>query len=251
MTPHPGSDNAQRRAELEHNLASVRARISAACAAADRSDDEPRLVVVTKFHPVEDMRLLAELGVREMGENRVQEAQAKAQAWEDMTAAEPQLQRPRLAMIGHIQSKKTGAVARWADEVQSVDSVKVAAGLARGRAREIEQHGATPLSCLVQLSMDADTARGGVPVDDVLSVADEVAAADSLVLSGVMVVPPLNGEPAAHFQGAAESWAALRETYPEATEFSAGMSGDLEAAIAAGSTCVRVGTAILGPRPIP
>lgn len=240
-----------RRRELAEAVATVRARISAACAAAGRGAREPRLVAVTKFHPVTDMLHLARLGVTDMGENRVQEAQAKAEQWEQWLAAEPTLPQPRLSMIGHIQSKKTGAVARWADEVQSVDSLKVAAGLSRGRLREMEEHGTPPLACMVQLSLDGDPGRGGVVADDVHVLADAVAEADALVLTGVMVVPPRDGDPAAHFAAAAAVAERVRAAHPEATEFSAGMSADFEAAIAAGSTCVRVGTALLGARPIP
>lgn len=216
-------------------------------------------MVVTKFHPFSDQVHLAQIGAGDLGENRVQEAQAKAQEWEDadpniaaggLLDAESFPPRPRLHMIGHIQSKKTGAVARWADEVQSVDSIKVAEGLSRGRVREIDEFGAAPLRCLVQLSLDGDTSRGGAAAADLDGVCARIAELPGLELGGLMVVPPLDGESATHFERAAGFWADLRSEYPEATEFSAGMSGDLEAAISAGSTCVRVGTSILGPRPI-
>lgn len=251
MTDTPATPGAAaRREQLRKNLSAVRERINEAAAAAGRSDPVG-LVVVTKFHPFSDLVHLAELGVTKVGENRLQEAQAKAAEWAEAVAADPALRRPALHMIGHIQSKKTGAVARIADMVESVDSVKVADGLSRGRVREIDEHGAAPLPCLVQLSLDGDTARGGVPLAQAEALADHVAAADGLELAGVMVVPPLHGEPAAHFARAAAVWAQIRAGHPEATTFSAGMSGDLEDAIAAGSTLVRVGTAIMGPRPIP
>ena len=154
-------------------------------------------------------------------------------------------------MVGNIQSNKAAAVAGWADRVHSVHSVKVAGGLDRGRARRLEEGGAVgPLPVLLQLSLDGDTSRGGVSREDLPALADHVAGLDHLTLAGLMVVPPLEGEAAAHFADAAEVVADLRRTHPGATEFSAGMSGDIEAAIAAGSTCVRVGTAILGPRPV-
>ena len=213
-------------------------------------------MVVTKFHPFADQVHLARIGATDLGENRLQEAQAKAQSWSEgesggaMLDGEVMPQQPRLHMIGHIQSKKTGAVARWADEVQSVDSIKVAQGLSRGRVREIEESGAEPLRCLVQLSLDGDTSRGGVAAEDFFSVCEEVANLPALELGGMMVVPPLEGEPERHFAEAAKIVDDLRARFPQATEFSAGMSGDLAVAISAGSTCVRVGTAILGPRPI-
>jgi len=249
---------AERAAELGERLAAVRERIDSARADAGRGGSDVRLVVVTKFHPFEDTLQLARLGATDLGENRVQEAQAKAERWDEIAGAsndenvgQGAPRRPNLVMIGHIQSKKTGSVARWADEVQSVDSVKVAEGLARGRAREIDENGAEPLRCLVQLSLDGDTSRGGVASGDLLEVCATVAGADSLRFGGIMVVPPLDGgDPAAHFASAASIRERVLAEFPDAVEFSAGMTGDLEEAISAGSTCVRVGTAIMGPRPI-
>ena len=237
-----------RTAELASRLAETRERLDAARAAAGRAD-EVDLVVVTKFHPVEDVARLAGLGVRDLGENRVREAAAKVTALADGFG---DLARGvRWNMIGHIQSNKAGAVAGWADRVHSVDSVKVANGLDRGRARAAEERdGVGELPVLLQLSLDGDTARGGVARDDLPALADHVAGLDHLRLVGLMVVPPLEGDPAAHFADAADVAASLRRGHPGAVEFSAGMSADLEAAVAAGSTCVRVGTAILGPRPV-
>lgn len=234
--------------ELAGRLAATRERLDAARAAAGRTEDVD-LVVVTKFHPVADVIRLARLGVRDLGENRVQEAAAKAA---DLAAADAELSTTvRWNMVGNIQSNKAVAVAGWADRVHSVHSVKVARGLDRGRARLAdERDGLGPLPVLLQLSLDGDTSRGGVSREELPALADTVAGLEHLKLAGLMVVPPLEGEAAAHFADAAEVAAALRRAHPEATEFSAGMSGDLEAAIAAGSTCVRVGTAILGPRPV-
>lgn len=234
--------------ELAARLAETRHRLDAALAAAGRTD-AVELVVVTKFHPVEDVARLARAGVRDLGENRVQEAAAKVA---DLVAVDPELSAGvRWNMIGHIQSNKAAAVAGWADRVHSVDSVKVAGGLEKGRARAAaEEDGVEPLPVLLQLSLDGDTSRGGVAREDLAALADHVAGLDHLRLAGLMVVPPLEGDPAAHFDDAAAVAGALRRDHPGAVEFSAGMSGDLEAAIAAGSTCVRVGTAILGPRPV-
>ncbi|TCW22977.1 YggS family pyridoxal phosphate-dependent enzyme [Dietzia cinnamea] len=237
-----------RATELAARLAETRERMDAARAAAGRTD-EVDLVVVTKFHPVTDVVHLARLGVRDVGENRVQEAAAKV---DDLTAADAELAASvRWNMVGHIQSNKAAAVAGWADRVHSVDSVKVANGLERGRARAAdERDGVTPLPVLLQLSLDGDTSRGGVTLEDLPALADHVAGLGHLRLAGLMVVPPLSGDPAAHFADAAGVAADLRRRHPDAVEFSAGMSGDIEEAIAAGSTCVRVGTAILGPRPV-
>lgn len=237
-----------RTAELAERLSATRERLDAARAAAGRTD-EVDLVVVTKFHPVADVARLARLGVRDLGENRVQEAAAKVA---DLADGYPDLEGGvRWNMIGHIQSNKAAAVAGWADRVHSVDSVKVANGLDRGRGRAAgEREGVGPLPVLLQLSLDGDTSRGGVAREGLAALADHVAGLDHLRLAGLMVVPPLEGDPAAHFADAAALAAVLRRDHPGADEFSAGMSGDLEAAVAAGSTCVRVGTAILGPRPV-
>lgn len=237
-----------RSAELAARLVSTRERIETAIAAAGRLD-EVDLVVVTKFHPVADVVRLARLGVRDLGENRVQEAAAKAA---DLAAHEPELAATvRWNMVGHIQSNKAAAVAGWADRVHSVDSVKVANGLDRGRARaQEERDGVGPLPVLLQLSLDGDTSRGGVARADLAALAAHVADREYLTLAGLMVVPPLEGEAEAHFEDAAKVYAQLRADHPEADTFSAGMSGDLESAIAAGSTCVRVGTAILGTRQV-
>ncbi|GAA4261632.1 YggS family pyridoxal phosphate-dependent enzyme [Dietzia aurantiaca] len=234
--------------ELASRLAATRERLDAALAAAGRTD-EVDLVVVTKFHPVDDVIRLARLGVRDVGENRVQEAAAKVA---DLAAADAGLASSvRWNMVGNIQSNKATAVAGWADRVHSVHSAKVAGGLDRGRARLAdERDDVPPLPVLLQLSLDGDTSRGGVSREDLPALADHVAGLAHLTLSGLMVVPPLEGDAAAHFADAAEVAEGLRRAHPGAIGFSAGMSGDIEAAIAAGSTCVRVGTAILGPRPV-
>ena len=234
--------------ELAARLAETRQRLDAARAAAGRTD-EVDLVVVTKFHPVTDVVRLARLGVRDVGENRVQEAAAKV---DDLVAADAELAAAvRWNMVGHIQSNKAAAVAGWADRVHSVDSVKVANGLQKGRVRAAEEReGVGALPVLLQLSLDGDTSRGGVAREDLAALADHVAGLDHLRLAGLMVVPPLDGEASAHFADAARVHGELRRSHPDAVDFSAGMSGDIEEAIAAGSTCVRVGTAILGPRPV-
>lgn len=234
--------------ELATRLAETRERVAAARTAAGRTD-EVDLVVVTKFHPVADVVRLARLGVRDVGENRVQEAAAKV---DDLVTADAELATAvRWNMVGHIQSNKAASVAGWADRVHSVDSVKVANGLQKGRVRAAgERDGVGVLPVLLQLSLDGDTSRGGVAREGLAALAGHVAGLDHLRLAGLMVVPPLEGETAAHFADASRVRDELLRAHPEAVDFSAGMSGDIEEAIAAGSTCVRVGTAILGPRPV-
>jgi pyridoxal phosphate enzyme (YggS family) len=224
-----------RRDELADRLDEVQARISRALAAAGRTD-EPALVVVTKFFPASDVDLLAELGVTAIGENRDQEAAAKC--------AEI-VHRDRLAVhfIGQLQSNKAGSVAHYADVVQSVDRAKVVRALDRGA----EQAGRR-LEVTVQVNLDEAQGRGGVAPGEALALADLVAAAGSLTLRGVMAVAPLGGDPRAAFARLREVADDIRHDHPDATWVSAGMSGDLEAAVAEGATHLRVGSAILGSR---
>ncbi len=225
-----------RRAELAARLEEVGRRIDASVAASGRSD-RPTLIVVTKFFPASDVDLLAELGVRDVGENRDREAQTKFAE----VAHRAQL---TLHFIGQLQSNKAASVARYADVVQSVDRPKLVRALARGA----EAAGRT-LDTLVQVSLDDAPGRGGVPWRDVGRLAEEVAAAPSLRLRGVMAVAPLDVDPRAAFARLREVGEQVRRAHPEAWWISAGMSGDLEEAVAEGATHLRVGTAILGSRP--
>lgn len=230
-----------RREELAAALAGLRQRIHAACAAAERSASEVRLLAVTKTFPAADVDLLVDLGLAEFGESRDQEAAAKAA---ELAELRPEA-RIRWEMVGRLQRNKTRSVPRWADVVQSVDSPRLADALARA-ARERR----TPLQVLVQASLGGDPGRGGCPPAELDALAERVAAADGLVLAGVMGIAPLQGDPEPAFEALARMAERLRRDHPGALELSAGMSGDLEIAIAHGSTCLRVGTALLGGRPL-
>ncbi len=227
-----------RRDELVAGLTRVRARIDAARAASGRTDDVD-LVVVTKTFPAGDVDLLAELGVTDVGENRDQEARAK-QA--DLVPG-PRL---RWHMIGQVQRRKAGSVAHWADVVESVDRTELVTALDRaagtlGRRLEV----------LVQVSLDVPPRpdRGGVAPTSAPALADLVASSEWLDLRGVMAVAPHPGDPAEAFARLAAVADQIRAAHPEADRVSAGMSGDLEQAVAHGATQVRVGGAVLGERP--
>ncbi|WP_431875287.1 YggS family pyridoxal phosphate-dependent enzyme [Micromonospora marina] len=245
MTDSQTAVRPERRAELAAGLARVRARIADACAAAGRQRDEVTLVAVTKTYPAADVVALAGLGVTDVGENRDQEAAPKAEAVAEAGAA------PRWHFIGQLQRNKARSVVRYADVIQSVDSVRLAAALdaAAGAVRD------RPLDVLVQVSIDGDPARGGAlpgaadPQRGLDPVAAAVAGADGLRLAGLMAVAPLGWEPDRAFARLAEVAAALRADHPGATVLSAGMSGDLESAVGHGATHVRVGSALLGMRP--
>lgn len=224
--------------ELETRLGEVRGRIADACADAGRDVEEITLVVVTKFFPASDVRILAGLGVRDVGENRHQEAVAKAEELDDLDL--------RWHYVGGLQSNKAAAVAAYADCVHSLDRAKLVGGLSRGA----EQRG-RDLDVLVQVSLDPPdaTGRAGADPADVPALVDRVLAAPGLVLRGVMAVAPNDGDADAAFVRLEEIAREVRRSAPAATWVSAGMSGDLEHAVRRGATHLRVGSAVLGPRP--
>ena len=227
-----------RLAEIRDGLERVRGRIERACGRAGRDPAEVTLVVVTKFFPASDVRVLADLGVTHVGENRHQEAVDKAAECSDL----------RLVwhFVGGLQSNKTAAVAGYADVVESVDRAKLVRGLQRGaheRGRDLD--------VLLQVGLDPPdaTGRSGVDPGSLDELAATVDDAGSLLLRGLMAVAPQDGAPESAFGRLAAIRRDFLVAHPDATVLSAGMSGDLEAAIGVGATHVRVGSAILGPRP--
>ncbi|MEE6260660.1 YggS family pyridoxal phosphate-dependent enzyme [Plantactinospora sonchi] len=240
--PLPAPD--RRRAQLAENLASVRARIDRACVDAGRDPAEVTMVAVTKTYPAGDVVSLAGLGVTDVGENRDQEAAPKAA---EVAAAGADV---RWHFVGQLQRNKARSVVRYADLVHSVDSVRLAAALGEAADR----HRDRPLAALVQVNLDGAADRGGALVDggdpdrEVAAVAAALAGHPRLRLAGVMAVAPLDWAPERAFARLAEVAAGLRADHPDAVVVSAGMSGDLEAAISHGATHVRIGSALLGMR---
>jgi pyridoxal phosphate enzyme (YggS family) len=244
--------------DVARGLREVRGRIASACAAAGREADEVTLVVVTKYFPASDVRILADLGVTDVGENRHQEAAAKAEECADLPLT--------WHFVGGLQSNKAAAVATYADVVHSVDRLKLVRPLDRGaETRRTHRTGRDEggpttravgapddaIDVLLQVSLDPPGTehRAGAAPADLADLAAAVAAAEHLRLRGLMAVAPLGEEPAAAFERLAGVRADFLSDHPDATWLSAGMSGDLEQAIAAGATHVRVGTAVLGSRP--
>jgi PLP dependent protein len=227
-----------RRDEIEAGLGRVRDRMAAACADADRSPGEVRLVVVTKFFPVSDVRILAELGVTDVGENRHQEAEAKAAECADLDLT--------WHFIGGLQTNKAAAVATYAGVVESVDRRKLVGPLSRGAHQRSH-----PVDVLLQVSLDPPDREGrsGADPGDLADLAAAVDRAGMLELRGLMAVAPLGEDPVAVFARLAEVREQFLAHHPGATWLSAGMSADLEHAIRAGATHVRVGSAVLGSRP--
>jgi PLP dependent protein len=224
-----------RREELARRLADVRGRMAKACEAAGRDVSELTLIAVTKTRPASDVRLLSELGVADMGENRDAEAAPKAAECAGLNLT--------WHFVGQLQTNKAASVVRYASVVHSVDRLRLVHALgraARGAERAVE--------CLVEVSLDGDPARGGAAARDVPALAEALAAEEGLVLGGVMAIAPLSMAPADAFARLLASAAAVRAVRPGATVISAGMSGDLEAAVEAGATHLRIGTALLGDR---
>jgi pyridoxal phosphate enzyme (YggS family) len=221
--------------ELAARLNAVQGRIAAACESSGREPKDITLIAVTKTFPASDVRLLSELGVRDFGENRDVEAAPKAAQCADLDLV--------WHFIGQLQTNKAASVARYASFVHSVDRRRLIRALGSG-ARQAGR----VIECLIEVSLDGDPARGGAPATEVPGLAADLVAEDGLGLAGVMAVAPLGLPPEAAFSGLRDSAMAVRAIEPAATVISAGMSGDLEAAIKAGATHVRIGTALLGDR---
>lgn len=238
------TDLTARQAELAENLARVEERIEGACVAAGRRREDITLIVVTKTYPAEDVRLLSGLGVRDVAENRDQDAAPKAAACADTPL--------KWHFVGQLQTNKARSVAGYSDVIHSVDRPRLVTALSSAA-----RHHGRQLDCLVQVALDAESGqvggRGGASPDSVDELADSVAAAQGLRLAGLMTVAPLTGpyagRPAAAFERVLEISTGLRARHPAASMVSAGMSADLEEAVTAGATHVRVGSAVLGERP--
>jgi PLP dependent protein len=245
-----------REAELTHALAAVRSRLAVAAEAAGRNVAEIELLPITKFFPATDVMILSRLGCRAVGESRDQEASAKVAELDRLIeASHADFRRMRWHMVGHIQRNKARSVARWAHTVHSVDSVELVAALERGAGAALaEGHRAEPLRVYVQISVDGDVSRGGVDVSALKAVdqvCDLVEGAKNLELVGLMGIPPLESDPDEAFDRLRSEHLRVLESHPRAVCLSAGMTNDFETAVKYGSTCVRVGTALMGPRPLP
>ncbi len=221
--------------ELEARLERVRSDIADAARAVGRTPDELTLIVVTKFHPPSLVRELAELGVRDVGENRHQEAQAKAAELAELDL--------RWHFIGQLQTKKARQAAQYAHAIHSIDRERLVDALA-GIDRVVD--------AFVQVNLTDDPGRGGAAPGELERIAVRVLETPALRLRGVMAVAPLPEE-----EEAASAFARLRgyservrALEPTATAISAGMTHDYAEAIAAGATHLRIGSAITGNRPV-
>ena len=251
------SAGGDRESELTHALAAVRSRLAAAAEAAGRNVSEIELLPITKFFPATDVVTLSRLGCRAVGESRDQEASAKVSEVTRLLSAAARMntESPRWHMVGHIQRNKARSVARWAHTAHSVDSAHLVTALDRGVAAALSEGRRTaPMRIYVQVSLDGDESRGGVDISRPGAV-DELCAqveqSKNLDLVGLMGFPPLNADPDEAFDRLQSEHRRVLESHRNAVGLSAGMSNDFEIAVKHGSTCVRVGTALLGPRQLP
>lgn len=235
---NPAAPRDERQEQVAAALTATRERVARAARAVGRPPEAITVIVVTKTWPADDVRRLAQLGVRDVGENRDQEAAAKAQSCSDLNL--------NWHFIGQMQRNKAASVARYAAVVHSVDRPTLVPALSRGAVNADR----TVDVCLqVNLDPVPREGRGGVDPDHAAALAADVAASPGLRLRGVMGVAPLGGDALGAFERLATVLDRLREEHPGLDMMSAGMSGDLEQAVAAGATHLRIGSAILGSRP--
>ncbi|WAC94311.1 YggS family pyridoxal phosphate-dependent enzyme [Mycobacterium sp. Aquia_213] len=252
-----GSTQGNRETELTHALAAVRSRLAAAAEAAGRNVSEIELLPITKFFPASDVAILSRLGCRSVGESREQEAAAKVAELTHLAESSGRSDWRELHwhMVGQIQRKKARSLARWAHTAHSVDSAQLVTALERAVAATLAEGGRQhPLRVYVQVSLDGDVSRGGIDITTPGTL-DEVCAqvqeSQGLELVGLMGIPPVGADPEAAFDRLQSEHRRVLDAHPNAVGLSAGMSNDFEIAVKHGSTCVRVGTALLGPRRLP
>jgi pyridoxal phosphate enzyme (YggS family) len=216
--------------DLRHRLSAVQDRIGNAMARAHRTDADIRLIAVTKVFPAAAIRDAYELGLRDFGENYVQEFEGKAPQITDLKDA-------RMHLIGHLQSNKSRRASELFQVIQTVDSAKLARRLA-----ETGRH----LEVMIEVKLSEEGSKSGAPPEDLTAIVDACRAAGNLKLLGLMTVPPWSedAEESRPYFTRLRALAAQHDLH----QLSMGMSNDMEVAIEEGATCVRVGTALFGKR---
>ena len=222
-----------RKSEISTNLAKVTERITAAAKKVDRNPSDIKLIVVTKTFPITDLQFLYELGVRDFGENRDQEASQKVSELPNDINWHFQ---------GQIQSNKLKSITSWASYIHSVDQLKYAKMIS-------DYAGDQKKSIFLQVSLDEiPESRGGVDPSKLHQLASAVSHFSNLNLMGLMAVAPLDESTDQAFARLSKYHQLFVEQFPEARFLSAGMSGDYESAILHGATHIRIGSSILGNR---
>ena len=242
--------DADRTAQLTAALGAARARLARAAESVGRNVNEIELLPITKYFPASDVIILNQLGCFAFGESREQEAADKVASVRAELTDVP----IRWHMVGRIQRNKARAVAGWAHSAHSVDNTRLLTALDRAAGEALAAGKRTrSLRVYIQISLDGDTERGGVDVD-APDLVDEICgsanSAEALEFVGLMGIPPLAWDPDDAFARLAAERDRVQRDYQHRLELSAGMSGDLESAVKHGSTCVRVGTALMGQRPL-
>lgn len=241
-----------RESELAGALVAIHNRLAAAAEAAGRKVTEIELLPITKFFPATDVAILSRLGCPSFGESRDQEASAKIGELARLLG--PAAEAVRWHMVGRIQRNKSRSLAQWAHTVHSVSSSRIVSALDRAVNAALDDgRRSDRLRVYIQVSLDGDVSRGGVDASApgaVDQLCAQVEASETLKLMGLMGIPPLDWDPETAFTRLQAEHTRMLQTHPEAVGLSAGMSNDLEVAIKHGSTCVRVGTALMGRRPL-
>ena len=227
--------------DIAHNLAQVRDKISGADARCGRAPEEVTLLAVSKTKPASAIEEAMTAGQRAFGENYVQEGVDKIRYFQQAGASGLQWH-----FIGPLQSNKSRLVAEHFDWCHTVDRLKIATRLSEQRPADLP-----PLNVLIQINISDEQSKSGIPLAELDALAAGVAALPNLQLRGLMAIPAPESEYERQFavaQQMAVAFAQLKTLYPSVDTLSLGMSDDMEAAIAAGSTMVRIGTAIFGAR---
>ena len=224
--------------DIKENVARVQERIASACQRCGRRPEDLKLLAISKTFPAECIRVAFEAGLRDFGENRVQEAQAKRPALSDLNIT--------WHLVGHLQTNKARTARELFHWVHSVDSLRL--------AQKLEQTGAGRLPVLLEVNLGGEESKAGVGEEEIIQLAEQVSQLATLELRGLMVIPPFFDDP----EQVRPYFRRLRELAREidarnipnfsVRELSMGMSHDFEVAIEEGSTIVRIGTAIFGAR---
>lgn len=228
---------------ISQQLIAVKSQITLAAAQAEREHDQIKLLAVSKTKPAADVKTAYQAGQRQFGENYVQEGVDKILT----LASDPDLVEPiEWHFIGPLQSNKTRPVAEHFDWVQSIDRAKIAQRLNDQRPAELPQ-----LNVCLQVNISGEATKSGTTLSQVVELASQVNALPRLKLRGIMAIPAKTSDQTAlndSFQQLHQLYLQLQRNYPSMDTLSMGMTGDMQAAILAGSTMVRVGTAIFGAR---
>ena len=221
----------------------VKSEVARAIARANRDESEVTTIVVTKFHPARLVLDLLELGARDFGENKDQEAGPKA-----AEVLQHQVPEHRWHFVGQLQSNKVKSVLTYASAIHSLDRESLLSALVKECAKRRAVSDCKDIDVFIELNLTEDPERGGIQPDDLKRFATQVLEAPGVNLVGVMGVASLENRVEVDFERIRLASEAVKQLKPEANQISAGMSGDFGLAIQYGATHLRIGTAITGPR---